>query len=761
MNSKVNNERYDFVDVFKHAKKVVLSDKDQVVNGVNPKSPYGKWEDHPADYTGFNDPKYGTAVVCDYIPHLNKHLVVIDLDSHENKGDIPMDTMRKCTQDLMKQTYTVKTGSGGYHIYLLSTLKPTAKQPRANIDYQANTGKGEGKYVVSDYIYNIIGNKVHYKKLKDSPDIILNVENSDDVLNKLISDLESEGCQINPINELTSQIANIISNNLRKGHRNDFALAISGYLRKEGFKIETTLEIMRAGFKEDEELQERLKVVEQTYNKDINSIIGWNGLKDYLNELDLNELKSLVVGNEADNKGKILNLLARQKEPSIKLLADYINNELTLYKDSKVLKYYERRSDGTITEIDYLRLEAFMNDAFGINQISTSKCKRVLDYITNHLNRNYNILMFNNGFYNTANRKFNTNMEELREIPKLSLPFNWNNDAKPGRIGELIDEILDNPKYPNNKELWFKAVGHAFIGGNRIGRMVIVQGESGTGKSTLTTILKRIFTGNYSEIKTQTIVKNDRFTLHSLIGKAINIDDDISNGILKGIGNLNTIVTGNGLQVEIKGENSSILAEAEQIPKLFANGNTLPPLIGTGMERRLLFVHADNQISYEKRDDHLQTDILSGKYDDGIEWLIYTCINLYLDNKDQPITTKEEEQTMRKEYDFKAYPVKEGINEIYELSYEDKDFIPINDVHRHIKNWCIHAHKSGRISNEHLKPSNTTMRKAMDQNGFNTNRVTVNQNKVTVYESIRLKDNWKDILEPEIREGDQTMLTST
>jgi len=79
--------------------------------------------------------------------------------------------------------------------------------------------------------------------------------------------------------------------------------------------------------------------------------------------------------------------------------------------------------------------------------------------------------------------------------------------------------ILYNPKYPNNKEIWLKAVGHPFIGANRIGKMIVVQGGSG-------------------------------------------------------IGNLNSVITGNGLEIEIKGENASIQAEAEQIPKLFANGNT-------------------------------------------------------------------------------------------------------------------------------------------------------------------------------------------
>ncbi|OEC85685.1 MULTISPECIES: DUF5906 domain-containing protein [Methanobacterium] len=759
----MEDKEFKFTEVFKYAKKIALASKDQVMAGRPSKIPCINWDKLPSDYTGFNDENYGTAIICDYIKELNQYLVVIDLDIPKpNSEHIPLEVLEDCMKPVINQTYSVRTGSGGIHVYLLSNEKPRAKQPRVNIDYQTNTGNMKGKYVVSDFIYDKYGNKIHYTKLEESPDIIFSVKNTDEVLNELLKILEEKGYKISPLTGYTSQIADIISRNLREGHRNDLALAISGYLRKQKFKYETTVQIIRTAFKNDEELNERLKVVNRAYKMNINDLRGWNALKDHLNGSDLRELESLVVGDELDLKSVIMRKLAKQQEPSNKELSDFLNHELTLYKDPKVMKYYERLEDGTINEIDNIRIEAFMNNEFGSNQISSAKCKNVLKYITNHIKRNYNIIIFNNGYLNTLTREFNPNKEELEEIPKLTLPFDWNPNARSGRIGELIDEILYDPKYPNNKELWLRAVGHAFMGSNRIGKMVMVQGESGTGKSTLTTILKRMFTGNFSEIKTQTIVKNERFTLHPLIGKAINIDDDISNGMLKGIGNLNSIITGNGLQVEIKGENNSIQAEAEQIPKLFANGNTLPPMIGTGIERRLLLIHADNEISYEDKDEYLQSDILSGKYDkDGIEWLIYNSINLYLDKLDEPLTTKEDEQRMKREYDFKAYPLKCGIEEIFEESYEETDYLEKKEVHRYIKQWCKEAYKNGLISSEHRNPSIKAINKAMDKAGFYDRRKTVNGDKISIYECIRLKDHWKYVFNPEINQQSQTIFTES
>ena len=752
----------NFNDIFNLVDKIALASKDQVIAGRNPKAPCVNWYEQPSDYTGWNDETYGTAIICDYIKEINQYLVVIDLDTPKHPDHIPIDVLKECMQFAIKGTYSVRSPSGGYHIYLLSQARPEAKQPNCNIDYQTNTGSGKGKYIVSDYVYNKDGDKAHYTKLEESPNTIATVRNADDVLNHLLTILEDEGYSVTPATDYTRQIADIISRNLREGSRNNLIFDLAGYLRKNKFTHEATTQIVRMACKEDEQLTERLNVVNRAYQQDINNLKGYSGLKDHLNGTELSKLETLVVGDDLNPKDKINKILSQQKEPSNKLLADFINSELTLYKDPKVMKYYERQKDGTITEIDSIRIEEFMNDTFGANQISSTKSKNVLKYITNHINRDYNTLIFNNGYYNTETREFNPNKEDLKAIPKLSLPFDWNPEAEGGRIEELIGEILYNPKYPNNQEMWLKAVGHSFISGNRIGKMVMVQGESGTGKSTLTTILKRIFTGNFSEIKTQTIVKNERFTLHPLIGKAINIDDDISNGMLTSIGNLNTVITGNGLEVEIKGENRSIQAEAEQIPKLFASGNTLPPIIGTGIERRLLLIHADNQIPYEDMDESLQYDILSGKYDkNGIEWLIYTAINLYLDHVDTPIVSREDQQVMKREYDFKAYPLKCGIEEIFEESYEPNDFIEKREVHKLVKQWCKYAYKKGLISSEHKKPSIQSINKAMDKVGFCSTRKTINGEKVSIYGDIRLKPQWKQVLDPTPTQQEQTIFTET
>lgn len=733
-------------NVFNHAKKVALASKYQVKNGLSPKAPSINWEKQPDKYTGHNDDEYGTAIVCNYIDELDKYLVVIDLDSPKDSEDIQISVFKEILKPLIENTYTVATPGKGIHIYLLSETKPTAKQPRINIDYQTHTRKkGRGKYVVSDYIYDSNGNKEYYTKLDESPNDILVVANTDDVLKSLLDKLEEQGKLKTPIKDYVVNITDIVKKGIRKGTRNNYAMCLSGYLRKKGFPLERTLEIVKESFKDDEELDQRLNTVQRTYEQDLKAINGWSELKNYLNAVDLAELERLVSGG-LNLKDRILSTLSRNKEPSTKALADFVNSELVLYFDPNLKRYYERDPEGTIREIDETRITEFLNEEFGENEISKGKRRNVLGYVTKLIETDHNLIQFKNGILNTVTREFNEDKLLNNQIPKLTLPFNWNPDARPGRISQLIAEILDNPKYPNNKELWLRAVGHAFMGTNRIGKMVMVQGESGTGKSTLTTILMRMFQDKYSETKTQTIVKNERFTLYSLVNKAINIDDDISNGMLRGIGNLNSICTGNGLEVEIKGENGVIKATNSEIPRLFANGNTLPPLIGTGFERRLLLIHADNKISYDNKDEYLQPDILSGQYDqDGIEWLVYHTINLYLDKENEPLTSEQDERLMRAEYEFKAYPHKKGA----ELIFREKEgeIISKKDAFRTLKRWSMQVYKEGKISSEHRKPTQRQLNRAMYDAGFDESRKMIENERVRVYEDITIKPEYRYLLE--------------
>jgi len=171
-------ESIPFIEVIDKASTVALASNNQVKHGKNHKTPSSiKWEVKPKRYTGFFDKHYPTAVICDEIPELRLHLVVIDLDTPKTDEDVSISILRSYAMSMIKETYSNITPSGGVHIYYLSKTKPAANQPRSthnvNIDYQANIGNRRGKYVVADYRWDPKGEqKELYTKIDESPEEI-------------------------------------------------------------------------------------------------------------------------------------------------------------------------------------------------------------------------------------------------------------------------------------------------------------------------------------------------------------------------------------------------------------------------------------------------------------------------------------------------------------------------------------------------------------------------------------------------------------
>lgn len=746
-------KRIPFKELIKKASTVALSSSRQVKNGRSHKSPTSvKWESKPKKYTGFGDPNYPTAIVCNEIPELKLHLVIIDLDSPKNEDEVPINVLREYAKPLIKKTYSVITPSGGVHIYFLSRIKPKASQPRSthnvNVDYQANTGTGRGKYVVADYRWDPSGEyKEEYKKVAESPDAVMIIENSDDTLNTYLETLERAGHIKNRKTAEIDSIVDILKPYVKQGFRQDFSCAIAGYFKKQGYSQEFTENLINEVFSSDEEIARRVNNVELTYKKSDEKIIGWNYLKEFLSQKDLQELSSLTQSNVDDLKQKIIYQVQRFKDPTKAMLANYLQKHLMIFTDPYVHKYYRQDDDGSFVEIDEIDIMLFCNEHFGTNKINKDLCSKVFKYFTDPIEMNYDLIEFKNGILNTKTQEFFTNKRQLTQVPKLNINLNWNPEAPGLEVEKLINKILDDPEYPEDKELWFRAVGHAFMGSNRIGKLVIVTGPSGTGKSTLTTLLQRVF--KTSQVPTSKINDNERFTLHALIGKDINIDDDINNGILKNIGNLNTVITGNGLDIEVKGENRTIQLTNPQIPRLFANGNTLPPVLGEGFERRLLLIHANRKIEYDERNDTLQNDILLGEYDDkGMEWLIYTAITKYWEIMNSPITSEESEAKMKEEHEFKSYPLKVGVASLFEDDYDDGNYLTVSEVNNAVKKWSFYSWKKGKISKEHRKPSIHQIKKAMDNAGFTQTTIRTqdefgNISTMKVYEDIKKSKNFK------------------
>lgn len=770
-----------------------------------PKAPAINWSKAPQGYKGYNDSTYGGGLICDLIPEYELYLAVIDLDYPKKEEDIPIDDLVGICGEWILQTHTRRTPSGGYHIYFLSKTKPQMKEPSFNVDYQTNTGKQRGKYVVSNYRYTtkikgeVIDLTKYYKKnpdvnvvdlefekefynhYKDSPQEILVVDSVDDILNKILSEVETLGLWTPPakktaklvkqnkkarIKENQNELVKIIKPHVREGQRDELAKSLSGYLYKKNYTIKYSTKLFKQIFHNDEEIDHRLEFLERTYEKPKSEVAGITALRQLIGDKDIEKIKSIVENQKKPSKKEIDHSVQDIDERigyyleydfnvSDKMIIQSVEKNNTLFFDSSTLNYYCKNGDNSIELIDGDFIVSHVNSLFGANEISRKQCHRALSYVTRFIKREPYALEFTNGLLCINNEdntfQFLENVYCTSFIPKVKFPFRWNPEARGGAIEESINFILntDEEGFEDNIKAYFKAIGHSCMGAIEKGIFTIVLGRPGTGKSTLLTILKRFLT--YSEVPIPDIIKNDRFSLTPAVGKDINIDDDLQSTIWKGIGKLNTLVTGNGGSVEVKGENERLELTTYNTPKLWGASNALPPVIGDGFERRLILLQADNLIKPEKVNDSFQSDILNGKHDEGLEWLVYKSITLYIDERKKPFVTEEHKEAMLKEHNAKSDPLRTAIDYIF--LYKENEDIPVKEVTREIKKWFRYAIIKGKIFEEHKTPSASQITNAMGRAGYFKGRKNIDEfddegvlakrTRASVYEDIIINEKWE------------------
>lgn len=395
-------------------------------------------------------------------------------------------------------------------------------------------------------------------------------------------------------------------------------------------------------------------------------------------------------------ESKILKALDNDKEPSAKLLANYLNNNGLFFLEYETRKRYMKTEKG-FKEIKIADVSAFFNKHFGYNEISENKSKAVLGFITRKIERNYDLIQFTNGTLNTADEIFYENKFYDNILPKLAVPFAYvENAADEFKKSDLYKEnhtILKSKRWVWNEELFYKCVGACGMAINEIEKLIVIVGEPNSRKSTLLTIMKRIF--NYSEVKIQTIAENLRFQLLPTIAKDINIDDDMQNFRIEKIGFLNTFVSGNGGEVEIKGENIGAKLTGETTPVIVGASNTLPSISGDGFERRLILILAENEFKESESKKSYIKNILAGERDDEIALMFSYSLQEYFKIRETSIVTESQKKAMNDEWEWKSYPAKKGAEIMFideNTLFEKLDELKADDIifnYKRLTKWQI------------------------------------------------------------------------
>lgn len=162
--------------------------------------------------------------------------------------------------------------------------------------------------------------------------------------------------------------------------------------------------------------------------------------------------------------------------------------------------------------------------------------------------------------------------------------------------------------------------------------------------------------------------------------------------------------------------------------------------------------------------DSFQTDIMRGMYDEGLEWLVYQSIKIYVESRREAFVKESHKQAMLNEHNSKSDPLRTAVEYLFIEEYDVN--IPVNEVNREIKKWFRYAIRSGKVFKEHKSPSTRQINGAMGRAGYfqNTRKIKHYDGdgevaKVTterVYEDIKLNPDWEVAYENS-KKGEQSL----
>ncbi len=203
--------------------------------------------------------------------------------------------------------FEIKTDNSGGH----STLPPSVHRKDQNFRYQ---NIGQNKIDINDDLYDGLLDLLSDLLITRSSG---NHKSEAKFTYETLYEIGSTDC---------SNIASVISNAYRNGSRNDIIYDLSSFLIHQTLKLKSAKEIIEylCTLTDDEEVSNRLQVVQNTYEKAINGepITGPNSLSETLER---------IIGTDAAKQitKDITEILNKNRDPIFSQLNQSIRNELS------------------------------------------------------------------------------------------------------------------------------------------------------------------------------------------------------------------------------------------------------------------------------------------------------------------------------------------------------------------------------------------------------------------------------------------------
>lgn len=276
------------------------------------------------------------------------------------------------------------------------------------------------------------------------------------------------------------------------------------------------------------------------------------------------------------------------RETSKQILSKY--NFATI-EETKEILYYQR---GVYLKGGETLIEKEAEQLFGYN-ISNSHINEIKGHIIRRtfvksyeFDKDLNIVNVSNGLYNIKENKLKSHTPTY--FSRNQKPIHFDPNAKPQLVGKFLSEVL----YPHEIRTAVEMMAYTFLRDNPYEVYCILIGIGANGKGVFTGIISKLHGFyNVSNVPLEAIL-NEKFALADTENKDVNIDTELSNGIITDISVLKKITGRQPVRIQRKNQQPY---ESILYAKQFFSSNKIPSITddSDGRFRREIPISFPNQ----------------------------------------------------------------------------------------------------------------------------------------------------------------------
>lgn len=297
--------------------------------------------------------------------------------------------------------------------------------------------------------------------------------------------------------------------------------------------------------------------------------------------------------------------------------------------------------------------------------------------------KNPDLIPVANGIYNRKKHTLEPFSPEHVFLNKVATKWVQNPEKPSWDVDEWLDTIANHDK--DVVTLLWQIIAECLNGNYTRGEFFMIVGKKGNnGKGTFQELLRNLIgERNVSSLKLKQI--GERFSPSLLVGKTLNIGDDVSASTLPEVENLLSLLTDDSITIEEKGKQGysfksqmAFLFSANVIPKSTNKSN--------GLYRRMRIVPFLADFSNGVEDKSIKNEKI--KRDDVLEYVLHKALALDFKEFIEPAITLQYKLEYMKDNDtiFEFYSDEWATSPMSEI-----DRIPTKYVYKQYEKFCIES----------------------------------------------------------------------